>query len=209
MARTRIATAASALLLALAFATPLSAQKFGYANANLILTFLPEVENVEKQIQTYQQKLMQNINVKTNYLQTKFQEYQDLVTSGSLTEEERTQREQELQRLQQEVEDERQAAQVKSIRKEEELLTPLLEKVYAAIQRVADREGYTYVFNTSTGGSSVLLVMPDEDNLTRRVLTELGITVTDEELENGPQRMQQPAGGAAGTTTPLPPTGGN
>jgi outer membrane protein len=41
---------------------------------------------------------------------------------------------------------------------------------------VAKEEGYTYIFNTSAGGTTIMLFGPAEDDVTDKVLKKMGIT---------------------------------
>ncbi|MCB0510184.1 MAG: OmpH family outer membrane protein, partial [Bacteroidetes bacterium] len=55
---------------------------------------------------------------------------------------------------------------------ETKLLQPVEQKAYTAIQTVARTNGYTYVIDSSLG---VFLVLPEADDLTNLVKTQLGI----------------------------------
>jgi outer membrane protein len=79
-------------------------------------------------------------------------------------------------------------------KKREELLSPVVAKMQKAIDEVAKEEAYTYVFNSNaTGGVSVLLHAPQQDNITEKVLKKLGVTMP---AKDQPAPGAQPTGGA-------------
>lgn len=197
-------------LLWLAALQPATAQqRIGYTNAELILSLMPEAQSIEQQLRTYQQNLMQVLGVKQSYMETKLREYQELKAAGRLTPEEDTRRRTELEQLNQEVEQSMEDAQQKLLAKRDELLQPLLEKLQQAIEDVARAEGYTYIMNANVDGSSVILYGAESENVTRKILTKLGITIPAN-LDAAPGVNVGGAGTApaGGGTTPAPAGGG-
>jgi outer membrane protein len=58
--------------------------------------------------------------------------------------------------------------------KELELTTPIIEKAKAAVEKVAEENGYTYIFNSTEG---LLLYALPSDNVMTMVKAKLGITM--------------------------------
>lgn len=177
--------------------------KIGYTNAELILSFMPEAKQIEQQLRTFEQKLMQNLTVKQSYMDTKRQELQDMRAAGTLSAEEEQSRLEEIEKLQMEIEQSYQDAQTKLLTKREELLAPLVERIQKAIDAVAERQGYTYIMNANVNGTSILLYGPEENNITIDVLKEMGIEVPEQMPEDP---GMDPAG--TGTGGPVLPPGG-
>ncbi len=174
----RIFTAIALTGLLLLSANSLQAQlKIGYTNTEVIVSLMPEAQGIQKQLATYEQKLAEKLNLKQSYLETKLQEYRDMMERGELADADRKDREAEITKLQKEIQDSYADAENDLLEKRQEMLGPVLEKVQKAIDKVAEDNGYTYVFNANMSGAANILYGPAEDNITEKVLTELGIDV--------------------------------
>lgn len=149
--------------------------KIGYTNVELIMDLMPEMEQIGADIQDYQSQLQTNIQTKAQDFQRKVQAYEQ--SAQTMTEEARNQKVQELQKQQQEVQKYEQDAQTSYQRKLQELLEPVQEKVFNAINAVAAENNYTHVFSETAGNAPVLLYTRDDDKFTELVLTKLGIEI--------------------------------
>lgn len=160
-------TLAVALMLS---ATSLFAQKFGRINSQEILLAMPETKEMDTNMQAYAKDLQDNLetiavefNQKLNDYQKNYETYSDAV---------RQLKEKELQELQNRRQEFEQIAQQDYQKKQQELLTPIVEKAKAAIDKVAKNNGYLAVFETGS------LAAYDEAALTDlapMVRAELGI----------------------------------
>jgi len=75
--------------------------------------------------------------------------------------------------MQQKIEQYRYDAQARAQQKQEEILSPIIDKAKSAIQTTAKENGYTYIFDTSVG---VLLYWPEtSDDILPLVKKKLGI----------------------------------
>jgi outer membrane protein len=173
---TRISRYVFTFLLVLPVLAQAQLPKIAWCDASYVLTLMPEAQQVEQQLQTYQSSLTQVLNVKRDYLQTKMQEFQEQMTAGTLPEADQQTRMQELQRLQQELETAAADADQKLETKRDELLMPLIDKMKGVIKTVANEGGYVYVFNSSSLGSSIVITAPREHDITDTVLRKLGVT---------------------------------
>ncbi len=149
--------------------------KIGYTNVELIMDLMPEMEQIGADIQDYQSQLQTNIQTKAQDFQRKVQAYEQ--SAQTMTEEARNQKVQELQKQQQEVQKYEQDAQTSYQRKLQELLEPVQEKVFNAINSVAAENNYTHVFSETAGNAPVLLYTRDDDKFTELVLAKLGIEI--------------------------------
>lgn len=60
--------------------------------------------------------------------------------------------------------------------KRSDLIRPIAQKMQQAMKEVAAKEGYTHVFNSADGtGNSIVIVAPESDDLTLKVMRHLGI----------------------------------
>jgi outer membrane protein len=128
--------------------TSLGAQaqvKIGYTNLEVVLANMPEAKTMEKELQTFQKKLAEKIDVKDKYVKQKYQEYLDLRDRGTMTPAEQEAREKELLRLDEEVQKFASDAEYDLMAKRQALLEPVLAKLQTAIDAVAVAGGYTYI----------------------------------------------------------------
>jgi len=147
--------------------------KIGYTNVELLMDLMPEMEQIGADIQDYQTQLQTNMQTKAQDFERRVQSYQQ--AAPTMTEDARNQREQELRRLQQDLQKAEQDAQVAYQRKLQELLEPVQQKVFNAINSVAAEHSYTHIFSESAGNSPILLYTRDDDKFTELVLAKLGI----------------------------------
>ena len=164
------------LTLAVVFvmgATSLFAQKFGRINTQEVISVMPEMKEMQTNIEAYSKDLqesMENIVVEYN---NKYQEFNK--NFSTMSDAVRQLKEKELNDLIQRRNDFEQVAQQDLQKRYNELLAPIIDKAKAAIDKVATAGSYLAVFDTSTGS----LAYFDEATLTDiapQVKKELGIT---------------------------------
>ncbi|MEM6767447.1 MAG: OmpH family outer membrane protein [Bacteroidota bacterium] len=166
-------------LLVVGLFSQVQAQKIGHANIELILAYMPETKSMQEQVNTYEAKLGEKLKIKEDYARTKVQEYQEKAQGGA-TAEALQPLEGELQKLQQEIQQERATASQQAMIKRQELMTPITEKVGAAIKKIADANGFAYILNTTDGsGMSIVLHGPEENDMTKAIMDELGVKIPE------------------------------
>ena len=138
-----------AVLFMLAIAV--QAQKYGHLNYGNLLTELPQVTSADNQLKSFQEPLLAEVQSKYTTFQTKYQQAMQQVQNGELSPVQQKQKEQELKLEQQSITTFEQDVQKQIMQKREELLTPILNKIDAAIRQVAVSNGYTMIFDTSKG----------------------------------------------------------
>jgi outer membrane protein len=145
--------------------------KFGHIDSKQLLEAMPERVAAEKEMEGFAKQLEDNALA----LQTEFErKYNDYVAQmDSLTPIIRQDKETELAGMQQRIQTFSQQAQQEMMNKENQLLQPIIEKARKAIKDVADENGYTYVFDVSTG--AIVHFADDSDDLLPLVKAKLGI----------------------------------
>lgn len=148
------------------------AQKFGRINFQEVLVAMPETKTMETNMQAYAKDLQDNLetigvefNQKLTDYQKNYNTYSDAV---------RQLKEKELQELQNRRQEFEQVAQQDMQKKQQELLTPILAKAKAAIDKVSKENGFTAIFDTSTG-SLAYFNETDLTDIAALVKKELGI----------------------------------
>ena len=102
--------------------------------------------------------------------QSKLQEYEANV--ASLSDLLKQTKAKEITDLQQRIQNFQVQAQDELQKKEAELLQPIIDKAKVAIKAVAEKNGYSYVFDSSLG---VLIHSPSGDDILPLVKKQLGI----------------------------------
>jgi len=150
--------------------------KIGYTNFEYLLNVLPESKQVNSELNTYKAQLDKQYQAKAKEFMEKNAAYER--GAATMTEVIRADKERELINLQDEIREFERNAEQSLIKKQESLMSPLLEKVQNAIKQVAEENGYTYIFNSDAnfGSVPILLHGPKTDNISDLVFKKLGVT---------------------------------
>lgn len=150
--------------------------KIGWTNVDFILQSLPDFKDIQTKLTTERAQYEKLYNEKLSEAQKLWEDYNK--NSATMSEVIRRDKEKVLQNKQQELQELQQNAESALQTKQQELLMPLMDKIQKAIDDVAKENGYTYVLNSDAGMGTtmVLLVAPENDNITNLVLKKLGIT---------------------------------
>lgn len=158
--------------------------KIGYTNIELILAYLPETKDMEKQLSVIQKRMGEQMKVKETYAQQKLQEYMTGTENGTLVGDAKTKAEEELMKLDEELQKFASDAELEIMSEREEMLAPLLDKLQNTIDEVAEEGDYTYILNqTTSGGVSTILFGPEQNDVTELIMKKLGIEIPEEQLE--------------------------
>lgn len=145
-------------------------QKFGHINSDELLQLMPGRDSAISVIQQYAKTLETQLTGMQNEFETKYNDY--LATQNNMTELIRQTKAKELQDMQARIEAFQVSAEEDLQKKQEQLLQPIIDKAKAAIDKVAEANGYTYIFDTSLG---IILFSDPTDDILPLVKIELGI----------------------------------
>ncbi len=166
-------------VLMMLISLPLTAQKIGYTNLELVLAYLPETQSVSQQLDTYRQQLSKRLETRKAYFDTKYQEYAEAAQQPGASQEALLPMQEELQKLQAEVQRETAKAEQQLAQKQGELMQPILDKLEGEMKALAAEEGYTYILNSSASGTSVILHAAEADDLSKKLLARLGVNIDE------------------------------
>ena len=158
--------------LALIAVSSLQAQKFGYINSAELLAEVPAVKAADSELETYQAQLVKSGEEMVKKLEAKFQAYSREAQEGLLSQVQMQKKEEELGIEQQKIQKYELEVQNKILAKREELYKPILDKVKVTIENVGKENGYTMIFDTSTG---TILHANDGDNVMALVKAKMGM----------------------------------
>jgi outer membrane protein len=149
------------------------AQKFGYLNSAAILAAMPGTKTADQKIKSLQEQLTKEGEGKATALQAKFEAYMTEVNGGKLNRVQMQEREAVLTKERETLGKFEQEAFDKIAKKREELYTPILEQVQAAIDAVGKENEYQFIFDV--GVSNFILFAEDSDDIGPLVRAKLGI----------------------------------
>lgn len=147
--------------------------KIGFTNPARILSQLPEVEEVDAEIQALVNESDQELAERATNLQQIFSDYE--ATMGNLSEQERSSREEELIEMNQEFERDRETMMNKVRQRRTELMTPIIERMNQAMEEVASEMGLDLILNegTSNGDAIIFFAKEESYNVTDEILEKL------------------------------------
>lgn len=153
--------------------TSIFAQKLGRINSQEVVMAMPETKEMQTSLMAVQKDWEENLEAINVEFNTKLQEFQKGL--NTMTDAVRQIKEKELNDLRTRGNELQQMAQQDLAKKEQELMTPIIEKAQAAIKTVSKAGGYTAIFET---GSLVYFDEATMTDITPLVKKELGITET-------------------------------
>lgn len=164
-----------ALVLGLSFAAQAQV-KVGYTNVELILSYMPETQEMEKTLGAMEKKIGEQLQIKQNYYQQKMTEFMEAQQAGLLNEQQTELAGQELQKLQGEIEGGVQQAQQAIMQRRMTLLKPIQDRMQKAIDETAKEGGFTYILNNAIGsGIPSILHGKAANDVTETIAKKLGI----------------------------------
>ena len=160
-----------ALILSTSVSTFAQSLKFGHIDSNKLLAIMPEKEEAQKQIQAAAAEYDTQIKAMREEAQTLINAFVE--ERDGLSEAVKADKTKEIQNLQTRMQEFDGFAQQALQKKQNELLKPIFDKASAAIKAVGAENGFTYVFDISTG--VILFNSNNSVDIMPLVKTKLGI----------------------------------
>lgn len=139
------------------------AQRFCYVDVEKILVSVDEYASAQKKLDGYASKWNQQVAQKYQEIETLYRNYQ--ADKVILTEKAQQQREDEIIQKEKEAQDFQKnkfGPDGELFKKRQELVKPIQDKVYAAIEAYAKKRGYDFILDRSSG-STMLYANPELD----------------------------------------------
>ena len=135
------------LLMLLPFAGAVNAQevKIAFVNTQEVFMALPEVADMQKKLEDLNAKYKKELATMQGEYQKKYSDF--IAQQDSLTENIKVRRMQEVQDMQQRMDNFVQVAQQDVAKQQQDLLTPIQQKIQDAIKAVGAEKGYTYIID--------------------------------------------------------------
>jgi len=166
------------LLLAIllgCFVSGVNAQKFAYVDTDYILGQMTEYKAAQKQLNELSEKWENDLKIMKDEIDKMYRDYkaEEILLSPT----QRKEREDAIvskEELMKKFEQEKFGVNGELFKKRQELIKPIQDKVFAAIQRVAKNNGLDFIFDKSAN-MNILFSNPKYDR-SDDVLDELGVT---------------------------------
>ena len=175
------------------------AQRFAYVDTEYILSQLPEYKSAQAQLDELSKTWQEEIDGMYAEIDKMYKEYQ--AEKVLLTKDMQTKRENEIIEKEREVKAFQNAKfgyDGELFKKRQELVKPIQDKVYEAINKVAKDNGLDFIFDKS--GAMLMLVSNPKFDRSDEVLSELGVVPSDE-----PDSGDLPPGSDNTDNSNLPP----
>ncbi len=169
-------------LLTVFFAGTASAQKFGYVDTDYILGQLTEYKAAQKQLNEISQKWESDLKILKDEVDKLYKDYkaEEILLSPT----QRKEREDAIVAKEEAIkkfEQEKFGVNGELFKKRQELIKPIQDKVFVAIQKVAKNNGLDFIFDKSAN-MNILFSNPKFDR-SDDVLDEMGVTQTEKESD--------------------------
>jgi outer membrane protein len=194
------------LLLTTGIFGSVQAQKFGYVDTKYILSHMPEYKQAQDEVNKLSTQWQKDVETKYESIEKMEKAYQ--AEKILLTDEMRKKREAdiEIKRTEaKEMQKKKFGVDGELFKKREELIKPIQDRIYEAIQQVAEQKSLMVIFDKANH-SNLLYTNPKSD-LSDQVLKKMGLKpgeILDEEnggednKENEQEEEKAPSGSSSG-----------
>ena len=148
------------------------AQKFGHIDFEELIAAMPEKAEAQKTLEKEYNEMkgiIESMSVEFNKKMLAAQQSYDTLSKAS-----QQLLEQELQDMQNRIMQYQQNAETQLNQRQQELLNPIIDKAEGAVKKIATKEGFFYIFDTSKG-SQILYYSDKSIDVMPLVKKELGI----------------------------------
>jgi len=183
------------LFAILAFTASLSAQKFGFVDSQYILENIPEYKSAQQQLDRISLQWQKEIEAKFAEIDKMYKDFQ--AESILLSDDMKKKREDEIidkEKAAKELQKQRFGKGGDLLKRRQELIKPIQDKVYNAIKDISTTKNYVAVFDKSSD-LTILYTNPKFD-ISDAVLEEMGYTPAKKADDDGS------GGGGSGTDAP-------
>jgi outer membrane protein len=161
--------------LILLYVVPASGQmKIAYFSSEAIMKNLPDATDAQAQLDKLVADWQQELNKMQDEWKKKFEEYDK--RKLIMTEQRRSETERELREMDQKIVDFRNqkfGQNGELFKQQNDLMKPVQDRVFKAVQDVAQEEGYDYVFDKS--GDILLMYANEKYDLTQKIFAKLQV----------------------------------
>lgn len=147
--------------------------KIGYMDVQAVMSELPEMNNVQTELEGFVTEKQQQLQDRTASFQEAVANYQE--NQASMSEEQQTAREEELANMESDLRTFQQSLQTEIQQYRQQLLAPIYEDIDEAMANIAEEMDLDFVLNKSTmRGENIVQFSAEETlNITNRVIQRI------------------------------------
>jgi outer membrane protein len=148
-------------------------QRIGYVDTDYILTNIPEYKDAQDELNALSEKWEKEVKAAFDKVEAMYKEYQ--TEAVLLPQDLKRKREEDILKKEKEAKDLQMkyfGSEGELFKKRSELVQPIQEKIYNAMQDIAETKNYAFIFDKASG-ASMLYANPRLD-LSDEVLDEVG-----------------------------------
>ncbi len=160
--------------LMLVASTSIQAQKFAYVDTEYILENIPAYTQAQAKLENVASQWQKEIDEKFKEVEEKYAKFQ--AEQFLLTEEMKREKEAEIINLEQEAQEMQRTRfgyEGDLFKKREELIQPIQDKVFDAVEKLAQTRLYDFILDKASGGATMLYTNPKFD-MSDMILKNLG-----------------------------------
>jgi outer membrane protein len=163
------------LLVAVLFSLPLFGQKYAYIDSEYLLSNMPDYTEAQAELDRIAAVWQKEIEIQFKRIDSMYKKYQvDVIT---LPESMKKSREDAIIAAEKDAKDLQKKRFGKDgdlFKKREELVKPIQDKVFTAIQEYAKEKGYAFVFDVA--GSMTIIYADEKWDINDEIMQKLGIS---------------------------------
>lgn len=148
-------------------------QKFGYVDSDYILKSIPEYQDAQNEIDELSKTWQTEIEAEFAKVDQMYKTYQ--ADAVLLPDDLKKKREEEIikaEREAKELQRKRFGQEGDLFKKRQELVKPIQEKIFAAIEEIANKQNYAFIFDKASG--PVIMYVNPRYNISDEVLDQIG-----------------------------------
>jgi outer membrane protein len=162
----------SALVFTIFSSAAFAQLKIGYVDSNTIMDKLPDAQDARQKLDALVKEWQDELNKKEADWKAKYDDYEK--RKLIMTDQTRSETETELMNMEKDISDYREkkfGTNGELFQKQDEVMKPVQNKIFTAIQDIAQDENLDFVFDRS--GDVMLLYAKEEYDITNKVLDKL------------------------------------
>lgn len=166
------------LMMMVLFALPSFAQKYAYIDSEYILGNMPEYVEAQAELDRLAAEWQKEIEVQFTRIDSMYKKYQ--VESITLPANMKKKREEAIIAAEKEAKDLQKKRFGKDgdlFKKREELVKPIQDRVFTAIDEYAKDRGYAFIFDTA--GSMTIVYADPKWDINEEIMNKLGVTPSE------------------------------
>lgn len=149
--------------------------KIAYINSQEIFMAMPEVPDIEKQLNDKQEQVKKNAEALQTEYNTKLDEFSKAANNTTVSDAVKQDQQKQLIQIQERYQQFLQNSDKEQQELYQKLVAPVNKKIADAIKAVGDEKGYAYIFDIATQVSPIVYIHNTSENATPLVKTKLGL----------------------------------